>query len=100
MNNKISRRKFVMTALPTAAGIAGADIAAKTASQYGLLAPDHDGILGLGEALTYGAQRMLMSGHSLAREFSCSEISNITGIPDMIRTSACLLGNLKIGACT
>jgi DMSO/TMAO reductase YedYZ molybdopterin-dependent catalytic subunit len=80
MSNKISRRKFVMTALATATGIAGADIAAKTASQYGLLAPDHNGILGLGEALTYGAQRMLMSGHSPAREFSCSEISKVSPV--------------------
>ncbi len=80
MSNKISRRKIITTALATVAGAAGLDAAARIADRYGLLAPDHQGIFGAGEALTYGAQRLLMSHHSLAREFSRSEISNISPV--------------------
>lgn len=80
MSPKISRRKFIMTGLATAAGISGLGVAAKIADHYGLLAPDHGGIFGAGEALTYGAQRILMSRHSLAREFSKSEISKVSPV--------------------
>jgi len=80
MSNKISRRKFIMAGLATAAGISGLDVAAKIADHYGLVAPDHGGIFGAGEALTYGAQRILMSHHSLAREFSRSEISKVSPV--------------------
>jgi DMSO/TMAO reductase YedYZ molybdopterin-dependent catalytic subunit len=72
--NKISRRKLITTGIATAAGISGAGVAAKLAQQYGLLPPDSGGIYGPGETLTYAAQRLL-TRHSLAREFSRSEIS-------------------------
>jgi DMSO/TMAO reductase YedYZ molybdopterin-dependent catalytic subunit len=42
-----------------------------------LIPPDHAGILGIGETLTYATQRLLTSGHSLAREFERSEISKV-----------------------
>ena len=48
--------------------------AAKIAERYGLIPPDSGGIYGLGETLTYAAQRVL-TRHSLAREFSPSQIS-------------------------
>ena len=47
---------------------AGLGVAARLAQQYGLVPPDHGGIYGLGETLTYAAQRLL-TRHSLAREF-------------------------------
>jgi DMSO/TMAO reductase YedYZ molybdopterin-dependent catalytic subunit len=49
-------------------------VAARIAQKYGLVPPDHGGIYGLGETLTYASQRLL-TRHSLAREFSRSQIS-------------------------
>jgi DMSO/TMAO reductase YedYZ molybdopterin-dependent catalytic subunit len=49
-------------------------VAAHLAQKYGLVPPDHGGIFGLGETLTFGSQRLLTK-HSLAREFSRSQIS-------------------------
>lgn len=80
MSRKLSRRKIITTGLATVAGVSGLAAAAKLADHYGLLAPDHRGILGAGEALTYGAQRLLMSHHSLAREFNRGEMSKRTPV--------------------
>ena len=78
MSVKVSRRKLITTAgLAAAAGAAGVGIAARLASRYGLIPPDSAGIYGVGETLTYAAQRVLMSHHSLAREFNRSEISKV-----------------------
>jgi DMSO/TMAO reductase YedYZ molybdopterin-dependent catalytic subunit len=75
MNNYLSRRKLITTGLATAAGASGLVAAARLADRYGLIPPDHAGIYGLGETLTYAAQKVLMSRHSLAREFDRSQIS-------------------------
>ena len=77
MSELITRRKLITGGVVAVAGIAGLDAAARIADKYGFLAPDHSGILGAGEALTYGAQRILMSHHSFAREFDRSQISKI-----------------------
>jgi len=66
-----SRRKL-FTGLATAAGAAGLGVIA--AKRYGLIPPDHGGLYGAGETLTYAAQRIL-TRHSMAREFPRSEIS-------------------------
>ena len=58
-----------------AAGLPGVAAAARIADRYGLIPPDHGGIYGPGETMTYAAQRLL-TRHSLAREFSRSQISN------------------------
>ena len=60
-----------------AAGASGLGAAAVLAERYGLIPPDHGGIYGVGETLTYAAQRLLMSHHSLAREFNRSHISQV-----------------------
>jgi len=70
----ISRRKLIWTGLGAAAGVSGLAVAARLAEKYGLVPPDHGGIFGVGETLTYAAQRLL-TRHSMAREFSPSEIS-------------------------
>ena len=70
----LSRRKLITTGLAAAAGAAGLGVAARMAQKYGLVPPDHGGIYGLGETLTYASQRLL-TRHSLAREFSRSQIS-------------------------
>jgi len=70
----LSRRKLITAGLATVAGASGLAIAAKLARRYGLVPPDSGGIYGPGETLTYAAQRLL-TRHSMAREFSRSQIS-------------------------
>lgn len=70
----ISRRKLLTRGIAAAAGLSGLGVAARVADRYGLIPPDHGGLYGPGETLTYAAQRLL-TRHSLAREFSRSEIS-------------------------
>jgi DMSO/TMAO reductase YedYZ molybdopterin-dependent catalytic subunit len=69
-----SRRKLITTGLAAAAGVTGLGVAARLAQKYGLVPPDHGGIYGLGETLTYASQRLLTT-RSMAREFSPSQIS-------------------------
>ncbi len=70
----LSRRKLIASGLGAAAGASGLAVAARLAQKYGLVPPDHGGIYGLGETLTYASQRLL-TRHSLAREFPRSKIS-------------------------
>jgi DMSO/TMAO reductase YedYZ molybdopterin-dependent catalytic subunit len=70
----LSRRKLIFTGLAAAAGVSGLGVAASLARKYGLIPPDHGGIYGLGETLTYASQRLL-TRHSFAREFSQNQIS-------------------------
>lgn len=72
--SNVSRRKLITTGLAAAAGTSGLAVAASLAKRYGLIAPDHGGIYGAGEALTYATHRLL-TRHTLAREFSRSQIS-------------------------
>ena len=72
--NKLSRRKIITTGIAATAGVSGLAVAAKLAGGYGLIPPDSGGIYGPGETLTYAAQRVL-TRHTLAREFSPSQIS-------------------------
>ena len=80
MNNLFTRRKLITTGLSTAAGASGVGIAAYFVSRNGLIPPDHTGILGIGETLTYSTQRLLTSSHSRAREFKRSGISKIAPV--------------------
>jgi len=70
----ISRRKLITTGLAAAAGATGLGVAAKLAERYGLIPPDAGVLYGAGETLTYAAQRLL-TRHSMAREFSRSQIA-------------------------
>jgi DMSO/TMAO reductase YedYZ molybdopterin-dependent catalytic subunit len=72
--SNFSRRKLIVTGLAATASGLGLGVAARIANKYGLIPPDHGGIYGLGETLTYASQRLL-TRHSLAREFSRSQIS-------------------------
>ena len=80
MSGRLTRRKLVIAGVATAAGASGLGAAVHFAGRYGLIPPDHAGILGIGETLTYSTQRLLTSGHSLAREFKRSEISKIAPV--------------------
>jgi len=66
---------MITRGLAAAAGLSGLAVAGRIADRYGLVPPDHGGIYGPGETLTYAAQRLL-TRHSLAREFSRGQISN------------------------
>jgi DMSO/TMAO reductase YedYZ molybdopterin-dependent catalytic subunit len=72
--SNISRRKFITTGLAVAASASGIAVAATVAQHHGLIPPDAGGLYGAGETLTYAAQRLL-TRHSMAREFSRSQIS-------------------------
>jgi DMSO/TMAO reductase YedYZ molybdopterin-dependent catalytic subunit len=72
--SNLSRRKLITTGLAASAGASGVAVATSLAHRYGLIPPDHGGIYGAGETLTYASQRML-TRHSLAREFPRSQIS-------------------------
>ncbi|HEY4048739.1 MAG TPA: molybdopterin-dependent oxidoreductase [Acidobacteriaceae bacterium] len=72
--SNISRRKLITAGLAATAGVSGLTAAARLGRRYGLIPPDHVGIYGPGETLTYAAQRLLTT-HSLAREFPRSMIS-------------------------
>ena len=72
--SQVSRRKLITTGIATAAGISGLGVAAKLAARYGLIPPDSGTLYGAGETFTYAAQRLL-TRHSMAREFSRSQIS-------------------------
>ncbi len=71
---RLSRRSLIKGGLAVTAGAAGVAAADKLAGRYGLIPPDSGGIFGPGTTLTYAAQRIL-TGHSLAREFTAAEIS-------------------------
>ena len=70
----LSRRKLIVSGLAATAGASSLAVAARLAQKYGLVPPDHGGIYGLGETLTYASHRLL-TRHSLAREFPHSRIS-------------------------
>ena len=55
----ISRRKLITGGVAATAGVAGLTAAARLAQRYGLVPPDHGGIYGPGQTLTYAAQRLL-----------------------------------------
>jgi DMSO/TMAO reductase YedYZ molybdopterin-dependent catalytic subunit len=68
------KRRTLITAGLSVTGLA---VAARLADRYGLVPPDHGGIYGVGETLTYAAQRLLTSHHSMAREFDRSQITRV-----------------------
>src|ERR1700752_3519219 len=71
---KLSRRRLIVSGMVATAGVSGLAVAARLVQKYGLIPPDHTGIYGLGETLTYASQRLL-TRHALAREFPRSAIS-------------------------
>jgi len=72
--SKLTRRQLITAGAVTVAGAGGLAVAAKIARRYGLVPPDSGGVYGPGETLTYAVQRLL-TRHSMAREFSRSQIS-------------------------
>ena len=80
MSRLLTRRRLLTTGLGALAGASGLAAAARLADRYGLIPPDHGGLYGAGETLTYAAQRLLTAQGSLAREFDRSRISKVAPI--------------------
>jgi|KBSMisStaDraftv2_1062788.scaffolds.fasta_scaffold762323_1 DMSO/TMAO reductase YedYZ molybdopterin-dependent catalytic subunit len=80
MSDALTRRKLIRTGLVAAAGVSGLGVAAALTSRYGLIPPNHRGIFGPSETLTYATQRVLIPRNSLAREFNRSEISKFAPV--------------------
>jgi DMSO/TMAO reductase YedYZ molybdopterin-dependent catalytic subunit len=76
----MSRRRLITTGLGAVAGASGLAVAARLAAQYGLIPPDHGGLYGAGETITYAAQRLLTLHQPLAREFDRSQISRVAPV--------------------
>jgi DMSO/TMAO reductase YedYZ molybdopterin-dependent catalytic subunit len=75
MSSFISRRKFISSAVFGSVAASAAGTAALIAKRYGLVPPDHGGLFGIGETVTYAAHRVLLYRQPLAREFNRSDIS-------------------------
>ncbi|HEY7640374.1 MAG TPA: molybdopterin-dependent oxidoreductase [Steroidobacteraceae bacterium] len=73
MSRIISRRAVIASGLTLVAGAA----AVRLAGRYNLIPPDSGGLYGIGETLTYAAQRLLIGKHALAREFGRGDISRV-----------------------
>jgi DMSO/TMAO reductase YedYZ molybdopterin-dependent catalytic subunit len=80
MSRPLTRRTFLTAGLATAAGASGFGAAIYLADRFGLIPPDHSGVVGIGETLTYATQRLLTSRHSLAREFTRQDISRVAPV--------------------
>jgi DMSO/TMAO reductase YedYZ molybdopterin-dependent catalytic subunit len=75
----LSRRRLIVSGLSAAASVTGVGAMIEVAGRNGLIPPDHTGLFGVGETLTYAAQRVIAGDLALAREFSRNDIS--TAIP-------------------
>ncbi len=80
MTRRLTRRRLIAGGLTALAGVSGLGAAGRIADRYGLIPPDHGGLYGAGETLTYAAQRLLMSRHPLAREFTRADISRVAPV--------------------
>ena len=80
MSQPISRRKLITAGLGTVIGASGLAFAARLADRYGLIPPDHGGIFGVGETLTYASHRLLTARNSFARKFDRNEISSVAPV--------------------
>ena len=73
----MSRRKLIASGLAAAAGAGGLAAVARWAEAGGLIPPDHQGLYGVGETLTYASQRLLMGSETMAREFTRADITRV-----------------------
>jgi DMSO/TMAO reductase YedYZ molybdopterin-dependent catalytic subunit len=77
---KVGRRRIIKAGLIAAGAAASGSAAIRLAGRSGLIPPDHGGIFGIGESLTYASHRLMLSSNSMAREFTRTEISTVAPI--------------------
>jgi DMSO/TMAO reductase YedYZ molybdopterin-dependent catalytic subunit len=75
MSRILTRRRFITGLAGLTIAAPAAVVTAKLASRYGLVPPDHGELFGVEHSLTYAAQRLLLYGQPLAREFGREQIS-------------------------
>jgi len=80
MSRVLTRRRLLTTGLSALGGAAGIGGGIHAADRFGLIPPDHQGLFGVGETLTYAAQRLLVPGQARAREFDRSDISAVAEV--------------------
>ena len=80
MSRLITRRKIITTTLAALGGASGLAVAARLADWYGLVPPDHAGLYGAGETLTYASHRLFTARGSRAREFRVDQISKVAPV--------------------
>jgi DMSO/TMAO reductase YedYZ molybdopterin-dependent catalytic subunit len=80
MSRLITRRKLIATAVTALGGASGLAVAARLADRYGLIPPDHGGLYGAGETLTYATHRLFTARGSRAREFRPDQISQVAPV--------------------
>jgi DMSO/TMAO reductase YedYZ molybdopterin-dependent catalytic subunit len=97
MSEIVTRRTLMTAGVATAAGVAGLGGFVYLSDQYGLIPPDHQGIVGVGQTLTYATQRLLTTGQSLAREFKSSDISKAAPVNGPAPRDETYLGLLADG---
>src|SRR5262249_45462064 len=68
MSSFLSRRRFITGAVTASVAASSAGVAGFLAKRNGLIPPDHGGLFGIGETLTYASHRVLLSRQPLARE--------------------------------
>jgi len=73
----LSRRRLIVNGLSAAVSVTGVGAMIHVAGRNGLIPPDHTGLFGVGETLTYAAQRVVAGDLALAREFSRNDISKV-----------------------
>ena len=96
MSRVLTRRNLIAGSAATVAGASSVGAAIHFAGRYGLIPPDHTGILGVGKTLTYASHRLLTSSQSLAREFTRGQISKVhpvNGVPPANDTYNAWLAN-------
>ena len=75
MSNSLTRRRFITGAVAASVTASASGAATLLAKRYGLIPPDHSGVLGVGQTLTYAAHRVMLYRQPLAREFTRNAIS-------------------------
>jgi DMSO/TMAO reductase YedYZ molybdopterin-dependent catalytic subunit len=75
MSARLSRRQWLAAGVGVAAGATGLGALTHVARRNGLIPPDHFGLFGVGETLTYAAQRLVVGDLALAREFTRADLS-------------------------
>jgi DMSO/TMAO reductase YedYZ molybdopterin-dependent catalytic subunit len=90
--NPITRRKLLSTGAAAIAGAAGLASAVRLAERYGLIPPDHGGLYGPGETLTYACQRVLTASrpvHNFPRSMISKQpfLNGYGRLPDAFKAS-------------
>jgi DMSO/TMAO reductase YedYZ molybdopterin-dependent catalytic subunit/thiosulfate reductase cytochrome b subunit len=92
-----TRRELIKTGLGALAGAGVVGVGVRMADRCRLIPPNHRGLYGLSETLTYAGQRLLTKLPSMAREFDRSQISKVIPVNGKAPTDEAYQGLLAGG---